>query len=246
MGVMQKMRDPIVAVRSYFEGVNSNGSFEFFFEKELLPGYGWVFPLPDGRANVGIGVFGESLRHEKPPINALFDQFLALPRIQQRLAGAKEVGPRRSHPLRDDYPLHDIIGDGWLIAGESAGIVHPVTGEGIDLAIESAELAAETILGKKAGFAWTKKALAPYDRAMLRTFKRTFEGARLLQRMAITEKMFDRVVWRAAKHEAFARVALRINLGLNTPLAILQPKVMWSILYPKIMGLVTPVFAKSR
>ncbi len=46
------------AFRQYFSGVGPRAASELFvwFEPDLLPGYAWSFPLPDGRANVGFGI----------------------------------------------------------------------------------------------------------------------------------------------------------------------------------------------
>ena len=46
------------AFRQYFDGVTGNAADRLWvwFEPDLLPGYAWSFPLPDGRANVGFGV----------------------------------------------------------------------------------------------------------------------------------------------------------------------------------------------
>ena len=46
------------AFRQYFTDVGPRASEELFvwFEPDLLPGYAWSFPLPDGRANVGFGI----------------------------------------------------------------------------------------------------------------------------------------------------------------------------------------------
>src|SRR5436190_3523072 len=46
------------AFRQYFTGVTGRAARQLFvwFEADLLPGYAWSFPLPDGRANVGFGI----------------------------------------------------------------------------------------------------------------------------------------------------------------------------------------------
>lgn len=236
LGVIRHPKDPIVAVRTYFENVPPQpAAFEFYFEKDLLPGYGWVFPTEDGRANVGVGVFAAWLGRKRPPINALLDQFLAAPHIQERLRGAREAGPRRSHPLRVDFPSHAMTGDGFLIVGESAGLVNPNTGEGIDLAIESAELAAEHLLRLKAGGAYPRWKLLPYELALHKRFTAVFTGTRALQRLMLTEKVFNAVARRAKTDRAFRKVAIHINLGLQTPLAILRPRILWSIFAPKYL-----------
>ena len=46
------------AVRAYYrgiKGVQGNELLEIYLLKDFLPGYFWIFPLPDGAANVGFG-----------------------------------------------------------------------------------------------------------------------------------------------------------------------------------------------
>ena len=52
------------AFRQYFTGVHEDRLW-VLFEEDLLPGYAWVFPLPDGRANVGFGVLRGPAAHRR-------------------------------------------------------------------------------------------------------------------------------------------------------------------------------------
>ena len=49
------------AVRQYFDDVD-DARLWVVFEEDLLPGYAWVFPMPDGGANVGFGVLARRAR----------------------------------------------------------------------------------------------------------------------------------------------------------------------------------------
>ena len=52
-------------VRTYYSGVRGldpQGFIELIFLKDLVPGYLWVFPLPGGRANVGLGLRSDVVR----------------------------------------------------------------------------------------------------------------------------------------------------------------------------------------
>ena len=45
-----------VSQRAYVEGVEiDGGEATVWFDEDLAPGYGWMFPMPGGRANVGVG-----------------------------------------------------------------------------------------------------------------------------------------------------------------------------------------------
>ena len=48
-----------VGLRAYYEGVaglHADNFIELHFLPEMLPGYLWIFPLPNGTANVGVGI----------------------------------------------------------------------------------------------------------------------------------------------------------------------------------------------
>ena len=67
-------RHHAAGVRAYYSGVrylDRDGFIELLFLKDLLPGYLWVFPLPDGRANVGLGLRSDVVRKRRVDLKAL-------------------------------------------------------------------------------------------------------------------------------------------------------------------------------
>jgi menaquinone-9 beta-reductase len=63
-------------------------------------------------------------------------------RGQQVLNGARQRGPARGYPIRVDFLKSPTYGPRTLLVGEAAGLVNPLTGEGIDYALESGQIAA--------------------------------------------------------------------------------------------------------
>jgi geranylgeranyl reductase family protein len=132
------------AVRQYFDGVDAQQLW-VLFERDLLPGYAWVFPLPEGRANVGYGVLradGGSGRELKD----LWPDLLARP-IMREILGANARPSEAVHawPIPTRYSRARMQTGRVLFAGDAAGVVDPMTGEGIAQAIETGMLAAEAI-----------------------------------------------------------------------------------------------------
>jgi geranylgeranyl reductase family protein len=114
-----------------------------------FPGYGWIFPGPDGTANVGVGV--GTLADRQAGSAAV----RVLPEYLRHLAG---LGLLDSVP---DGPVPRRLG-GWLkmgmvgtvpatgrvlLVGDAAGLVNPLQGEGIAQAMTSGRSAAESVLG---------------------------------------------------------------------------------------------------
>ncbi|PBC67371.1 geranylgeranyl reductase family protein [Streptomyces sp. TLI_235] len=110
-----------------------------------LPGYGWIFPLGDGRVNVGLG----ALPHRDgtgTDLRATLDQWLArLPR-QWDLSEQSADSPLRSAALPMGFNRHPQYSRGLLLVGDSAGMISPWSGEGIAQAMEAAEVAADTVV----------------------------------------------------------------------------------------------------
>jgi len=77
-----------MGLRQYHENVSGfhSGNFiELHFYKELLPGYFWIFPLPDNQANVGIGMLAHSIRKKKVNLQKKMEELIANhPNLKER------------------------------------------------------------------------------------------------------------------------------------------------------------------
>lgn len=102
----------------------------------LRAGYGWVFPHKD-RLIIGIG--GHSLRHGRE-FRDKFREFLSFLGLPPQLADTA-----RGHGL----PYGNYLEKPWygrtLLAGDAAGLVETLFGEGIYYALRSGELAGEAV-----------------------------------------------------------------------------------------------------
>ncbi len=227
-GLLQRMPPGINAIRGYFDRVPDLGPhFEFYFEAELSPGYAWVFPVADGRANIGLGVLDRGDQAASRNLRRLLADFMAR---SPRLREATPAGPVKGFPLRIDFPNLRPGGHGFLLVGESLGLVNPVTGEGIDLAMESAELAAPIIMRaiSRGDVSWP--ALAPYRSALNRRYVGFFRGVKLLLRLATSPRAIRVLTRQAKKKPRLARLIAGINLGVASPWQAFSPLTWWDIL----------------
>jgi len=98
-------------------------------------GYGWVFPKGD---HLNIGVFSQCELSAR--LRRDLDAFVAL----RGFGGWRREGPF-AFPVPIRRPADALGTDRVLFAGDAAGLVNPVTGEGISAAILSGRLAAEAV-----------------------------------------------------------------------------------------------------
>jgi geranylgeranyl reductase family protein len=172
-----------IAVRGYYSDVVSLDSrLEIFTplldatDRYLLPSYGWVFPLGNGRANVGVGLFE---RQHGANVRNLFERFVdSLLRQDERFSRARALAPPIGAPLRFDFAPDRCAAPGFLIVGDAAGLISPFTGEGIGYALESGELAAECLDEALRGPPGAPIDTSPYAARLARSYTGYFETGR--------------------------------------------------------------------
>ncbi|WP_165370592.1 NAD(P)/FAD-dependent oxidoreductase [Hymenobacter persicinus] len=136
------------AVRAYYRGIAGTDEHrtEFFFLKEYLAGYLWIFPVGDGTCNVGFGMVSDQIAAAQ--VN-LKDTMLALlaqhPELAPRFAGAEQLTPIVGFGLPLGGTPRPLTGPRFLLCGDAAALIDPLQGHGIDTAMQSGILAAAQV-----------------------------------------------------------------------------------------------------
>ena len=144
-----------VAVRSYYRSPKHDLDWmESFLElwdgephnSNLLPGYGWLFPLGDGTVNVGLGMLNTSSAFGNTDYKDLMRRWLDNTPEHWGLRGeTNHLQPIRGAALPMAFNRAPLYANGLLLVGDSAGMVSPFNGEGISYAMEAAEMAANAV-----------------------------------------------------------------------------------------------------
>jgi flavin-dependent dehydrogenase len=134
------------AIGAYFTGVED---LRTFGEMHVRRGrYVGVAPVPGGAANVCLVV--PNPRRMDDPGAVLARAIARDPALGRRFARAEMIAaPSVLGPLAVD--ARDAGMDGVLLAGDAAGFIDPMTGDGLRFAVRGGELAAETVLDALAG-----------------------------------------------------------------------------------------------
>lgn len=157
LGVAKRDDRPIgVAVRRYYKSPakHDDDYLESWLELRsreggdtLLPGYGWIFGMGDGRVNVGLGVLNSSTAFGKTNYrNMLTDWLSTTPDDWAMNDEVNADGPIMGAALPMGFNRVPHYTRGVLLAGDSGGMVNPFNGEGIAYAMESGEIAAGVIV----------------------------------------------------------------------------------------------------
>ena len=181
------------AFRQYFRNVGPQAKdLWVWFEPDLLPGYAWCFPLPDGGANVGFGI-QRGAKIATKEMKALWPELLGRPHI------AAVLGPNAEPEDRHQaWPIPARAGDLALTAGrvlwvgDAAAVTDPMTGEGIGQALLTGQLAGQAIL---LGQGDPAKVRAHYQHAVAKNL--------------VPDHKMSMLLIRALKHRRGAQAAIR-------------------------------------
>ena len=156
VGMVRDPKRPIaVAMRAHFEAkrpASDDNVIESHLElrdgDDLLPGYGWIFPMGEGRINVGVGILSTYKGWQKVNNAHLMDAYIRsmppeweLPDVSSLRESGQLKGWRLPMGLCIKHPWRP----GVLAVGDAAGVVNPFNGEGISIAYETGRLAADAV-----------------------------------------------------------------------------------------------------
>lgn len=155
MGIEKRADRPIgVAVRTYFRTPRHDDAWmESHLElwdgepgrSPLLPGYGWIFALGDGTANVGLGSVSSTARATRLDYKGLFARWLAHAPAEWEFTPDHQVGPLRGAALPMAFNRTPHYHRGLLLVGDAGGMTSPFNGEGIAYGMQAGRVAADVV-----------------------------------------------------------------------------------------------------
>ncbi|MDN3918887.1 geranylgeranyl reductase family protein [Pelomonas sp. PFR6] len=209
-GLCERHTPSGVALRGYVRAPGLVGrikTLDVVWSRAVRPGYGWIFPAPDGCFNIGVGVTdshsavqGKGAKKELN-LRSIFDAFVADYAPAAALMREGELlGELKGAPLRCSLSGARWSRPGLLVSGEAAGSTYSFTGEGIGKAMETGMLAAEAILAGGNDAAVRQR----YERG-LSALKPRFDLYQRANRVNAYPWLADLLIWRAQRSPRLLR-----------------------------------------
>lgn len=225
----------VAGLRCYYENVSQlhdKDFIELHFLPEIGYGYFWIFPLPNGQANVGIGMKKQFLEGRNINLKAFFEKIIKeSPTIAPRFKNAKALETVKGYGLPLGSAKWKRSGDGFLLTGDAGSLVDPFSGEGVGNALISGKIAAEIIGNAMEKENWTAETLAAYDKRIQRAFGEEFRISNALQKLVQQKWLFNFFVNRANKNPAILDTISGMYLDMDLRAQLLSPKFYWDLLF---------------
>ena len=216
-----KAHQNAVARRQYFRNVGGSDrqNLHIFITEDMNSrgaGYGWVFYLGDGTANVGAGVSTAALARTGRNLKDFYDRFLEEPQIAEWLEDATPEGPPRSWSLKMGMWGAKRYGQGVMAVGDAGSMVHPISGEGVGYALESGRLAASWAHEAHAREDFSASVLSGYGRQLRHKRAREHVSGYALVNL-VPNLMMIEPLFKACEKDAAARRTLVEAFTGDTP-----------------------------
>jgi len=178
VAVKEVLRLPRETIEERFGLTGREGAAYEYFSDSVggMLGNGFIYTNLDS-ISVGIGVIVSELYARPEPLspNDLLDRFKCHPCVRPLIKGGETV-EYSAHMIPAESHEHtpELCTDGLMLVGDAAGLVDnsPIHHQGVNLAIASGVMAAETILGNREERRYDRAALKSYERRLSKSFIR--------------------------------------------------------------------------
>ncbi|WP_452224440.1 geranylgeranyl reductase family protein [Lacinutrix chionoecetis] len=137
----------LLGLRAYYNNVNGpTDRVDIYFDEGGFPGIFWMFPKGAHGANIGIAMISKTLPEKPPHIKDLLTNHINNnPDILKRIGNGEIEGRIDGWPITFFNSEQKITHNRLLMVGEAAGLINPLSGDGIQYALLSARWASKTI-----------------------------------------------------------------------------------------------------
>lgn len=222
LGAARDRSQPLgMALRAYYTSARHDDTF---IESSLdirdaddnvIPGYGWIFPLGDGRVNVGVGVLSSDPRWRGANTTRLMEAYVNSAPDSWGLSPETCCGPPTGGKLPMGLSVNPATGPNALLVGDAAGSINPFNGEGISYGYETGRMAAaalgEALSGGGSG------ALAAHGRRVRDAYGDYYRVGRTFVRLISNPNAMRSCVALGMHSEVLMSTLLRIMANLLRP-----------------------------
>lgn len=222
------------AVRAYYDGVtgfHEDNYIELHFLPELNPGYFWIFPLPNGSANVGLGMRSDFVQKSRLNLRKLMLEVIENhPEIKTRFTDATLNSKILGYGLPLGSKRRSLSGDHYMLLGDAGHLVDPLTGEGIGNAFYSGFMAAEQAVQCLKDDRYDANYLLAYDKRLDRVLRAEMRLSYKIQRVMQTQWLVNFLTSFIANNPKVIDILCRMYTDFDLRKKLVKPLFWFKVL----------------
>jgi flavin-dependent dehydrogenase len=181
-------------------------------EGNVMPGYGWIFPLGDGRVNVGVGLLSTFDHWKSVNTTKLMEAFVAQAPASWELSAETACSSPTGGRLPMGLSVGPRVGPDYVLVGDAGGSINPFNGEGIAYGYETGRIAAGRVVEALA--ANNRRILGEYERDLQRYYGEYYGVASAFMRLMGRPVMMRALVSTGMRSKFAMNIVLRVMTNL--------------------------------
>ncbi len=222
-------------LRQYYsnvKGFHPENHIELHFYKDILPGYLWVFPLPDNKANVGIGMLSSAISKKKINLKEQLEKIIKNhPNLKERFKDAIPLETIQGYGLPLGSKKRSISGTRFLLLGDAAALIDPFTGEGIANAIRSGRIASAHVLNAIKQNRFDADFNLKYDKEIYYKMWNEFRFGHSMQKLFRYPSIINFVVKKANKNSSVQMLLSSMLNNLDMKKELVKPSFYFRLFF---------------
>jgi geranylgeranyl reductase family protein len=236
-GIAMEPKHYIAGLRAYYKNIqvtNPDNFIELHFLKGLVPGYFWFFPLPNGEANVGVGVLSHTVKKKKLNLKRLLLDIVANdPVFAARFKDATLVGGIEGYGLPLGSKKRQLSGERYMLTGDAACLIDPLTGEGIGNALYSGRIAAFQAMEALKSNNFSAAQLANYDAEVHRVMGKELQLSHRLQQLLRFPWLFNALLKAGSRNKQLRELLCSMLYEIDVRKKLSRPSFYLKLLLNK-------------
>ncbi len=222
-------------LRQYYEnvsGFHQNNFIELHFYRGILPGYFWIFPLPNNQANVGLAMLSsEVIKQQVNLKEKLTDIIQNHPAVSPRFKNAKPLESIKGFGLPLGSKKRSCSGHRFLLTGDAAGLIDPFSGEGIANAIRSGRIAAAHLKKAFGQNRFDNEFNTLYDKEIYDKMGKELRISRSMQLLLKYPKLINFVFNKAIKSQSVRNLLASMLYDVDIKSELLKPSFYFKLIF---------------
>lgn len=222
-------------LRQYYEnvtGFHDRNHIELHFYKDILPGYFWIFPLPNNQANIGIGMLSSEVSKRKINLkDKLADIIQNHPNIKHRFKDAKPLESVKGFGLPMGSKKRSCSGNRFLLLGDAASLIDPFSGEGIGNAMRSGRIAADHLVKAFKVNRFDAKFNRHYDKQIYAKMWNEFRFSYYLRMLMKHPRVFNFLLNKGSQSKSVQNLLTSILDNRDFKKSLLNPSFYYRLLF---------------
>lgn len=175
-----------IAIRAYYKGINNieKHRTEVYLDKKFMPGYLWIFPVSENVCNVGFGMKTDIIVNKKINLKNTLNEFIRNSEMLKDKFRNAEIIENFKGGVVPFWTQNRIIsGDNFILTGDAASLVDPISGDGIANAVLSGKLASKQIINCFDNNDFSKEFVKSYDNELYKSSVAEMKKSLFIQKL---------------------------------------------------------------